>query len=839
MHEKNIEILRDEAARLLEFEAATLEEMIGVEGLLQPDDSEVEKQTITLGSAQEAIHVLREEMAKLENLEMVLAVVGTMKAGKSTTINALVGMEILPNRNRPMTTLPTLIRHVPGQNNPIVRFENIEPVNDLLNNLRSALSSRGHDDALARLVIDEEIAAFLESVRQGFSFERQHEGQKRIFQFLRNLNDLVRAARAVGMEFPFSRYIRIQDFPVIEVEFAHLREMENVKGRLALLDTPGPNESEQAHLKQVLKHQLVRASGVLAVLDYTQLKSAADADLRKDVFEIADLAQDRLSIMVNKFDQRDHNSDSAEKTKNFVVRDLMEGRLTTENVFPVSSRLAYLANYARHTQATMGNLPSPESTGWVKDFCKEAFGSRWERQIGNADDVVRACEDLWQDSQYDKLLKDVIVRSHSRSALFAIEAALAKIKDNALKMQNMLGIREAGLERSVKELQDSIKKLEADIGSIADCHKQARKLADKTTEDFDAAIKSAEKNAKKTISEKLTKYFKEGKLKEKKAAEEAKTAKVKQREKERTQFGGMLGDMLDDMLPYFAERKNREDDDLDFDPNSPVIKFDSSDEAQELLKRIQDAVKVIFTIHTESLRDKFVKLRNEFGLSFKKDVVDRSTEIIKSIAKHFEDKGLDISLEGIQIKNMDLSMLEIVSFEDMASEKVEQERARRAASYIGSSLTRFFGDIFDKDWGYEYYNKDVTKHVVDIEKVRKKALKFLESVHVKLHELVDAEIRRPVEAEILTFFGMFEDTVERLRGDMQQGIRDKEMGQKAQQRLLDALREVKKKSDYISIDGQELTTDIREFAKTYDADARTNAPVLPAGTDSGQPARQA
>lgn len=45
----------------------------------------------------------------------MLAVVGTMKAGKSTTINAIVGQEILPNRNRPMTSVPTLIRHVPGK----------------------------------------------------------------------------------------------------------------------------------------------------------------------------------------------------------------------------------------------------------------------------------------------------------------------------------------------------------------------------------------------------------------------------------------------------------------------------------------------------------------------------------------------------------------------------------------------------------------------------------------------------------------------------------------------------------------------------------------------------
>ena len=58
---------------------------------------------------------------------MVLAVVGTMKAGKSTTINAIVGREILPNRNRPMTALPTLIEHAPGQKNPFCTLKHASP----------------------------------------------------------------------------------------------------------------------------------------------------------------------------------------------------------------------------------------------------------------------------------------------------------------------------------------------------------------------------------------------------------------------------------------------------------------------------------------------------------------------------------------------------------------------------------------------------------------------------------------------------------------------------------------------------------------------------------------
>ncbi len=47
------------------------------------------------------IEELEGEQIKTARREMVLAVVGTMKAGKSTTINAIVGQEILPNRNRP------------------------------------------------------------------------------------------------------------------------------------------------------------------------------------------------------------------------------------------------------------------------------------------------------------------------------------------------------------------------------------------------------------------------------------------------------------------------------------------------------------------------------------------------------------------------------------------------------------------------------------------------------------------------------------------------------------------------------------------------------------------
>ncbi|MDO2098148.1 dynamin family protein, partial [Escherichia coli] len=68
--------------------------------------SERKKEKRLRSDKQKALKRIEEldgEKIKTARRKMVLAVVGTMKAGKSTTINAIVGQKILPNRNRPMT----------------------------------------------------------------------------------------------------------------------------------------------------------------------------------------------------------------------------------------------------------------------------------------------------------------------------------------------------------------------------------------------------------------------------------------------------------------------------------------------------------------------------------------------------------------------------------------------------------------------------------------------------------------------------------------------------------------------------------------------------------------
>lgn len=241
-HEKNIEILRSEAQRLIEMEVNLLHKMLEEPGVIAAAHKG-EVQTFDRDSALKHIEVLTGEKTKLEELEMVLAVVGTMKAGKSTTINAIVGTEVLPNRNRPMTALPTLIRHTLGQVEPVLKFENNKPIHRLMGQLRVVINRTETKKTLKELLANPDMKGLLELIQSGGSPKRFYKGADAIFEFLKGLNDLVRLCQELGVDFPFSDYDEIHELPVIEVEFAHLRETAQTAGSLTLLDTPGPNVS--------------------------------------------------------------------------------------------------------------------------------------------------------------------------------------------------------------------------------------------------------------------------------------------------------------------------------------------------------------------------------------------------------------------------------------------------------------------------------------------------------------------------------------------------------------------------------------------------------------------
>ncbi|RSE18139.1 dynamin family protein [Acinetobacter johnsonii] len=288
-------------------------------------------------------NVLQGEYTKLENFEVVLAVVGTMKAGKSTTINAIVGREVLPNRNRPMTALPTLIAHKKDQKEPILTCD-VKDINKYIANLKKITLSKFQTDE--RVKSYKEIVELIQNIQQGYKFKKQYKGEEAIFSFLANLNDLVRLSRIITdsypeLGFPFAAYKEINSLPRIDIEFTELAKQEDQLGNLVLLDTPGPNEANIPELRNIFEQQLKRSSAVMVIMDYTQLKSQADADIREELEKLPKIEKDRLFALVNKFDQKNANGDDQETTKNIVCNDLLKDKVHHNNIYCISAQDAW------------------------------------------------------------------------------------------------------------------------------------------------------------------------------------------------------------------------------------------------------------------------------------------------------------------------------------------------------------------------------------------------------------------------------------------------------------------------------------------------------------------
>ncbi|MGV4201785.1 clamp-binding protein CrfC [Citrobacter murliniae] len=430
---------------------------------------------------------LNNELRKITRLEMVLAIVGTMKAGKSTTINAIVGTEVLPNRNRPMTALPTLIRHTPGQKEPVLHFSHVAPIDDLMNLLQQRVRECDRQLLTQTLEIDKDMNALLQRIETGVAFERYYLGAEPIFHCLKSLNDLVRLSKALEVDFPFSAYAAIEHIPVIEVEFVHLAGLASYPGQLTLLDTPGPNEAGQPHLQKMLNEQLARASAVLAVMDYTQLKSISDEEVRQAITAVGKSVP--LYALVNKFDQKDRNSDDEEQVRALISGTLMKGAITPERIYPVSSMWGYLANRARHELTTNGRLPDHHKQRWVQDFAEAALGRRWRTtDLDDTEHIRHAADLLWEDSLFEQPIQKLIHAAYANASLYALRSASHKLLNYAQSAHEYLEFRYHGLTVAYEKLQLNVSHIEEDMQQL---QVSQERVSDEVNHEVELALESA------------------------------------------------------------------------------------------------------------------------------------------------------------------------------------------------------------------------------------------------------------------------------------------------------------------------------------------------------------
>lgn len=752
-HEQDIEMLRDEALRLIQQESHLLQKLLNAKGVIgEPKQNDTN--TVDRESTQKRIDVLAGEATKLTHLEMVLAVVGTMKAGKSTTINAIVGMEVLPNRNRPMTALPTLIRHTPKQTEPHLRFDNHQPLNAHLKTLKQRIDQPENHQTVARLTQQTDMKTLVEWIKQGGEHKSSYTGSDAIFNFLRLLNDLVRFSTAINCEFPFQDYSNIHELPVIEVAFRHLNAKQT-KGRLTLLDTPGPNESGQPALKKMLGDQLKKASAVLAILDYTQLKSEADAAVRQQLLLIENVAKGHIYTLVNKFDQKDRHSDNEDEVKSYVFNDLMVGKIAANSIFPVSSRWAYLANRARYALATQQQLPDAEQQGWVADFGKEAFGSRWQKKVDNVERVEEGIDDLWQDSLFQQPLEQVIHQAHQNAACYTIASAIAKLTDTADTMAAFLQHRETWLDTNRQTLDTQLATLKQNQQTISDNEQHAKTATDQLIQTFMQDIECTFDESKTAMFNQIERYFEQGSVFDSANYLKKRHTLKKQLENESEANGARKKD-------YISKKFNKD---------KPIISYEEQRYALLLVEQINEDLTHATAEHATLLQQTLNKLIQQFNDDFSATVFTQAKTITSAIESKDETKRFTISLTKPDTHHLSLPF----NGNDMPNNLIHQttvteQKWRRSKGLWGSVCSLFNTN----DWGWEAYELEKPCYEVDLHVIKTASLPLIENLFEALHTDITTTIKKPLHKHIEFFFYSFNEKIADIRQEMTQRITDYE-----------------------------------------------------------------
>lgn len=790
MHEKNIALLCDEADRLLQLNINLLRQMVEEPDVLSDSKNE-NRLLFDKQKALKRIEELEGEQIKTARREMVLAVVGTMKAGKSTTINAIVGQEILPNRNRPMTSVPTLIRHVPGKTEPVLHLEHIQPVRNLLITLQEKLATPAGQQVAQTLQQTGDTRELLDILTDDGWLKNEYHGEEEIFTGLASLNDLVRLAAAMETEFPFDEYAEVQKLPVIDVEFSHLVGMDACQGTLTLLDTPDPNEAGQPQMEVMMRDQLQKASAVLAVMDYTQMNSKADEDVRKELNAIADVSAGRLFVLVNKFDEKDRNGDGADAVRQKVPAMLNSDVLPASRVYPGSSRQAYLANRALHELRKNGTLPVDEA--WVDDFVREAFGRMKKDYVCKDSELAtEGATDLWECSLIDQLITEVILSSHSRAAALAVDSAAAKLMQNAENISEYLSLRHQGLMQSIQSLQAHITSLLEDIREIADCQEQVTADVRMAMEEIDARTRELLTGVCTSLEEELNDYFRSGKRKEQQMLEEENSAQPRER----------------NAFAFFHDifgTGNQHDRMRDFDPDSPEIKFSDRREALELMTQIESTVTSLHREAEAQFRPELEKIVSGIETGFRGTALYATENIAGRINTRLEDEGFTVKISFPAVSQLQTRLAVKTNLSALMEERTETVTRRRRQSGLWGKICGAFGT---SDWGWETYKEDVSRSVININTVRKEVMSLTRAYFGELQASIEQDINQPVRQEIDAFFCAFREKVEQLRNTLIQSSEDHKRDQQAQERLTRRLQALNERVPELITDSKALREEL-------------------------------
>lgn len=467
---------------------------------------------ISVDGAGEKYGKFQQEVAQaarsVEDLELRMAIVAPMKAGKSTIINAIIGQELLPSRNAAMTTIPTEIVFDANLKEPKLTLspETSKVFQETFFALQQKIRELGNERVREKIAQYPHLAKLLLGIqaKTGGSIDEEITGRQRIINNLGALNDIIRLCHLLD---PLAEPIdSLTDVPRIHTPFWRFQKAEqsNLLGNLVIVDTPGPNEAGDHKLGNVVAQQLRESSLVLIVLNFTALNTKAEAEVKMDVLTVIELrGKDNLYVLVNKVDQRKDGDMTPEQVRQFVVAEFGIGDGNTNRVFEISARWAFSAtNFLAELQQRPGVELREMKT--ARSLAQDLFPIDWEEELQEAtvQELKIKAEKLWKKSGFAPFLEKAINALMAEAAPRCMMSALNTARSRLAELRGDLQLRSSAIGEHEKKLRAEIVALEADLESLESCRMQLMEVETirvKLQQNINEILEDLKKQAKVSV----------------------------------------------------------------------------------------------------------------------------------------------------------------------------------------------------------------------------------------------------------------------------------------------------------------------------------------------------
>ena len=831
-------LYRQEALRQTKIAMEVIDGIVEVKALADKAPIDLDLDVAALKKLQT---LLRQEARKLVENEATVAVVGPMKAGKSTVISAIVGAELMPSRDEPMTTFPTIVTHTPGQITPVLTFPLAEPFGLLAAHVAADIRNNREkcDTALLAAEGAAELTKLADKLlRESLSFPASVEGQEAICALLTDVNDLSRLAKALEVSRDIvDSALNFESLPRVNVQFEHVTDVGDA-GKLSFVDTPGPDEAkDNERLKKISREQLEQASAIVLVTNYLLEGGEAVENVRALLDTLPAGAHERLYVLANKYDQRmqhdntdeEATAEARQRVRELEIRKNIAARVFERfgadaladghnRVFLTSARHALIANLARRAVRINGALP--RRGWWPRQFLADAgaiFTAEWlpMPDFRLTSGVLVGADALWRESRFELPLKTAVETAARNLPLLLVKSCLDKLRGGEIAhLYQMLGIRAGSFHAETELLRSLVADLTADLTLLRGIKEQVQQRLAESKVGIRAELEDHFDKALAAVSEVIDIYMNTG------DPALAQETFVQKRTGAVERFFNFVLSSHGSGMPFFkgvdrGSGLGRGAGDGPMPERSYLagapdlknyflygkrarIRVNSPAEARQKSNAIFD-----------TFQGELNRARNMIAEWTYSTLANSSHQAKASVDDSFragwskvQDHIKEITQVEIEPPDIGASFnVEILFGEEARSRGTNTETRSYFVTYDRpgnfAAVARYFGGVFERPtWGKGTKIEWTTDYYIDIEKIRGEIVKESDKVKTELLAKVD-EFALALDASITDFANKVERKVEHIHGYIEEERRNRD-------RDADAYAEVRDRISALAAQAQDL-----------------------------------